>query len=251
MTIPNGGLPKVGDKILAKAAEIVLKRRFQLKDHSFSAKFIPIGRLLFERLGFNCKFFKPGVVVYLLDKASYERFSKACNIEAPDGFYPLPTNGDDKALLRGEIDFLPNCSRRIILSDDYKDVALIHELLHDIFIGGGLSPKEREEFTKNILHWFRLSIDPNMPHQHKNHSFYEEVARICMKKFRIENVNPHYCMGHDDKEPDFKVFAAECFAYAGEFMLHPQGAQFSEIPKEIQDQLMFLRLFDRSRLQHI
>jgi hypothetical protein len=45
-------------------------------------------------------------------------------------------------------------------------------------------------------------------------------------------------------EYDFKVFASECFAYAGEILLFPEEASFKDVPESIIRFLKFVRVID-------
>lgn len=250
MTIGKFEAPRAINLHLAQPAEAAVKQTLPFRGQRFTIRALALERQLFCALGFNPKYFKPGAHICLMDKENYARFAEACGIEMPGGIYPLAKNGYQEAVLKEELPYLPGHSRVIVLPEDHTPTTLIHEILHDIFIGGGLTPKERTEFSRELLHWYRLSIDPKMPHQHKNRPFYEAVAEFCKDRYDLKDLSPLYCGKRHWQERDFKVFASECFAYAGEAMLLPEEASFQEIPKPIVSFLRFLRIFNREAVKY-
>jgi hypothetical protein len=210
----------------------------------FQYKPVSLSGELFSSLGFNPRLFREGAHILLMSREDFLRFGEACGTDAEGGIYPLAMNGDAEAVLKEEIPFLPDRSRNIVLPDDHLPLTLVHEIMHDIFIGGGLTAQERQDFTKELLYWRRLSLDPKMPHQHKNQAFYQTVAEVCMKRYDLKTVTPKYYQSRHYLERDFKVFAGECFAYAGEFLLFPNNASFRNVPDSIIRHLKFIRVIN-------
>lgn len=208
----------------------------------FRVSTIQVTEDLFDKLGIGKKFFRSGASIYLFDKQNYQEFSRLCGVEGVGGFYPLSINGDQDAVFSGQADHLSAISRTIVLPEGYDNVTLTHELLHDVYFGGGLHVSDRRRFIGEVLHWYRLSKDPNYPHHQKNNQFYTDVARLCMEKYKLEDIPISYNLGRYTEEKEFQIFASECFAYAGEALLLPQDAKFKNIPQEIRDHLRFLRL---------
>jgi len=205
----------------------------------------------YQRLGISPQFFKRGALFFLLEKASEGRLSAVRKRGYPQGFYPMSENGDLNAFLQGRIAYLPERSRVIALPKGFNPSTVFHEILHDIFAGGGLSVSERQEFVRNVLNRLRDSGNPDMPDSHKNAPFFAKVAEICSEKYDIGAISPLYNVGRPWEDPDFMIFAGECFAYAGEFMLHPQAVPFDAIPKEMESELRFMRIFDRAHLDQV
>ena len=244
MNIQSSGLPRVPGQHLAELAKAAPTHTATFRGQKLSAKVIPLTLQLFCELGFNPRLFCEGAKILLMDKENYERFGQACGIECAGGFYPWAANGDVESVIRDEVPFLPNRSRVIVLPEDYQPTALVHEVMHDIFIGGGLELRDRQHFTKELLHWYRLTLDPKMPHQHKNRPFYEKVAAACARKYNLKMVTPLYCETPHWQEYDFRIFASECFAYAGEILLFPEEASFKDVPESIISFLKFVRVID-------
>jgi len=225
---------------------------FRINEDRFVARRVFVAEALVKQLRINPELVRPFLKVLFLDSKSYARFCQVMNYGKPAaGFYPLGKNGDHEALLRGEIPYLPDRSRVIVLPEDFQAVDLAHELLHDIYSGGGLSVEDRVKFTNEILRWYRLSIDPEMPHQHKNRPFYEDVAEMCMGRYSLQHISPWYGLGRHEQERGFQIFAAECLAHTGEAVLFPDKACVNKVPQYIIDYLRHKRLFDRSVFQQL
>jgi hypothetical protein len=249
MSIQGAKLPRVNGQPLAELSQTASIHRLNFRGQTLSGKVIPLTLQLFCKLGFNPRLFSEGAKIFLLDKENYEHFGQACGIECAGGFYPLAANGDVEAVIRDEIPFLPNRSRVIVLAEDHPPTALAHEILHDIFVGGGLELRDRQHFTRELLYWYRLSLDPKMPHQHKNRPFYEKIAKACARKYNLQEVSPLYCGTPHWQEYDFRVFASECFAYAGEYLLFSEKASFTDVPDSIIRFLKFVRVIDPSAIR--
>ncbi|MDD5382549.1 MAG: hypothetical protein PHH60_02725 [Candidatus Margulisbacteria bacterium] len=244
MTITTEGLPRVTTCRLAERARSAPTADIKFRGQLFSFRVIPLTLELFRELGFNPSHFRAGANILLLDRENFRRFAAACGTTAEGGIYPLASNGDNEAAICGEIPYLPDRSRNIILPEDHSPISLAHEIAHDIFIGGGITEQERLDFAKNLLHWYRLSLDPNMPHQHKNHPFYQQVSQVCMQQYHLTELSPKYYGPRHWQERDFRVFASECFAYACETILFRDEAMLKDVPQPVLSHLRYLRCID-------
>lgn len=249
MSISRGGIPPANSRNNRLLGQIPVQQMLKFRGQQFRIQIVNLSQKLFTSLGFDLRRFAPGATLVTMGASEYKRFESACGFEDSAGIYPLAINGDQAAVHRGEIPVLPNRSRNIILPDNYKPITLAHELLHDIFIGGGIEVSDRVEFSKNVLYWYRLSVDPNMPHQHNNREFFEKVAQVCAEKYNIDGIDPRYNFKAHDREEAFQIFAGECFAYAGEFLLHPNESMLDFVPESIVRFFRFIRLLDRSVYQ--
>ena len=215
--------PSIRAKILEKYPALK-KQTFFFKGTLFLATKSFVTKNLLAHLGINRRYYNPGAKIYLLSTDSYKLLSTLCRFDSGnEGMYPLAKKGDPALVLQGKIDHLPNGSRVACLPRDHNKRALAHEVLHDIFIGGGLSKKNRDYFTNNLPAW-RKSAESD-PRRSREADFYRLVSRSCAK------------------ENDKMVFAGEAFVYAAEFYFgYSNETEVGRIPREI------LQFFERVRL---
>ncbi len=250
MPISRGGLSPRHIKNNRFIGQVAVHRLLKFCGRPFRIKPMPVTLDLFTSLGFSPRRFAAGAMIIAMEPAEYKKFSEACGLEQAAAIYPLGMSGDFEAVQQGETEYLHQRSRNIVVPADHETVTLAHELLHDIFIGGGIEARDRKEFIKNVLFWYRLAMDPKLPRHHVNRPFFEQVAAICAEKYDIKEIDTRYNFKAHDREANFKVFAGECFAYAGEFLLYPKGSRFDRVPQDIVDFMrQWLRLFDRSVYQ--
>ena len=222
MAIPTVVLPR-GDNHVSveekRNAQIVC---LPFQGNIFRVRALELSRERFRSFGLDQRYYKPGVKIYLLTQTEYERFSNICGVSEVDGFYS---------------------KGRIVLPEEYQESTLVHEVLHDVY--ANLPVESRAEFARNILFWYRLSIDPNYPQHHRNRSFYEKMAGDCKEKYDIEKIRPFYAFQRELNDPAFYIFAGECFAYAGERVLFQQEKVLGHVPHEIYHFLRFnFKLFN-------
>jgi len=204
----------------------------------------------FRALGISLKRFAPGLKLYVMSQEDYQQLSSSLGLEDSAAFYPLAENGDLQNVLEGKNPFLLDKSRAIAVPEDFNgksNIVITHEILHDIFIGGGISIKEREDFVRSLISWVRHSKHPSLPHLQKNQEFYEEVGRICAQEHDISDISYFTSNRTLLFDRDFITFASECFAYAGEHLLLPAEARFSEVPRQMLSHLRNLRLREVNR----
>lgn len=246
MANPCGGPTRINSQSQRTIGPIAIQHVLRYRGQQFKVQPVRVSLDLFTTLGFNPRHFVEGATILAMEPPEYRRFCEASGLVKAAGIYPLSMNGDMEAVQRGDIPYLPARSRNLVLPTDHETITLAHEMLHDIFVGGGLSPAERQKFTSEVLHGYRLSVDPNMPHQHKNQAFFQKVARACAERYSLETVEPRYNLGRPERDPGFRLFVGECFAYVGEFMMHPRESQIDSIPDILLRHFKFIRIFDRN-----
>lgn len=215
--------PLTRAKILEKYPALK-KQSFFIKGTLFLAAKSFVTKSLLASLGINPRFYKPGAKIYLLKEKSHKLLSTLCGFgRGNEGMYPLAKKGDTALVLQGKIDRLPNESRIVCLPRNHDKRALTHELLHDIFIGGGLSKIQRDSFIGNLAKWRKAAeSDPSRKAEAR---FYQLVARSTIK------------------ESDPAIYAGEAFVYAAEFYFgYSNEAEVGRIPREI------LNFFEEIRL---
>lgn len=246
MTIQRIGSPRTPRSPLTFSGGA---RTFKCRGQQISYHSSPLTRQHFVDLGFNSSHFREGAHILLLDHTNYDRFSLALGMTAKGGIYPLSQRGDLEAVLNDQALLLADRSRIIVLPEEHKKIALAHEVLHDCFVGGGITPQERYGFTKELAFWYRLSLDPAKPHEHNNLVFYQQVAEACKEQYQLSSIAPEHYRGRPWLEKGFKIFASECFAYAGEYLLFPEQASFPDVPEPICQFIKFLRVIDPRAIQ--
>jgi hypothetical protein len=251
MAIQSIRPPRATTSPLAAARRERVFRTARCQDQRIAYEAVPLSVEHYTALGFNARHFRPGAQVILMKQEVFSRFSAACGASSAVGLYPLcPKEKDGKendleAVLNGKLPVLPDRSRTIALPEDHSRLALVHEVLHDIFIGGGLPPEQRLEFTRQLSFWYKITLAKNnLPHQYKNRAFFEQVAEDCKQQYDLAEVPAEYYRGRPWRERDFKIFAGECFAYAGESMLLPEKAKFRQVPEPLVSFLKFVRVID-------
>ncbi len=216
---------------------------FHFRGTDYPARALPVSRELFGGLGFRAERFREGASIGLLSRSDFQAFARACGTDAEGGIYPLSANGQNEAVLRDELEYLPPGSRNLILPEEHADVSLVHELAHDVFIGGGIERRDRNEFFKNVLDWYRNAHDPLRIHLHKNQAYYARIAEMTKGTFDLSALSLKYFGPRHWLERDFRVFAAECFAYGCEAVRFPAGEFASLLPDQILSAVRNLRIF--------
>lgn len=206
---------------LWKPQQITGRITFTLRNKMFQAKMTHLNKKDFISLGLNPKYFRPGIKIYLLDKDNFSRFCQVCGTDLEvGGFYPLSKRNEEKRVALGELDYLSDDSRTMVLPENsISNQTLVHEVLHDIFIGGGIKKSERDIFVRNLFIWiFHAQNDPQRTDEL---NFYNKVAESCKTKLRLKVNGENIKELIEGAKLDHKsmTFIGECFAYAGEIYL--------------------------------
>jgi len=220
------------------------KGTFPAKDRQFAARFFPMSVELFVSLGFRPDKFASGCMVGAMENSEYEALSEAHLNTSTGGifsFHPNNANPEAKEVLTGQRDYLSNERRVILVPQSCREIILTHELAHDIYLGGGISKEARDEFAREILSFYRSTIDPkkepNLPLQ----AFFATVLSQCFNQKALDHIKPNYPDKSPLNEAAFQVFASECFAYGVEKILFPERSVIKEIPTEIRRSTGYLK----------
>jgi len=216
-------------------ADVIISFKFRGRYFNAQQEWVKLSD--FKRLGINSRLFRPGAEIRLLDQ---ENFKALCNLIDPgikiQGLYPLAKNGDTSAVFEGRFDSLPAPSRVICLPKDYSPRALIHEILHDVFIGGGISREQREYFCQNLFSWIKAAL--NNPERKEVIDFYQKAANACAQPFdlslsQVEGTLARIGQGGRLNDAEM-AFAGEGFVYAAEYYFcHSNQAEVGVLPAEI------------------
>jgi hypothetical protein len=243
MSIPPVRLTSSVVRSIAEQAKTTPESSFRFRGAQYPCRELPINLSRFTALGYHPHRFQAGALIGLMSREHFQAFTRACGTDAEGGLYPLSANGDNQAVLTGELAYLPVASRNIILPFDFSQVSLAHELAHDICIGRGITADNRSAFFRGVLHWYRNSHDSNFPHLQPDRSFYAKVASLTGCGFNLAAISKQYCGPDHSLEPAFRIFAGECFAYACEAVLNPSKEMASLLPKQVFNALRSLRIF--------
>jgi hypothetical protein len=214
----------------------VKPKSFSLNGDNFTAQKVFVSKGLFRKLGINPRYFRSFLKIYLLDKENYARFCRVSGISPKtEGFYPLARNGQLEDVLLGKKSSLRVPDRVIVFPEGSENKrALAHEILHDIFLGGGLAAETRAAFTKHLFIWAHKALtDPSRAAEAR---FYTEIAKRCTEKLNINLPGKDVVKIFEGAKLDrsSRLFVGECFAYAGEIFLgYTQEAELGKLPREI------------------
>jgi hypothetical protein len=198
---------------------------FNFRGRNFTAAVIELNKQNVRVLGINPKIFEPGLRVYLLEKSEFSEFSRLANHKTAEGFYPLSSGGLEAKVIEGTLESLPQEGRVMVLPFKSSEPlncdrrVISHELLHDIFLGN-FKTLERDQFYKCVAAWIFKIQKSGFRAEEKD--FFKEVSArsavpfdlAAIRGFRVANA-----IKENRFSNEFKRFAGECFAYAGELML--------------------------------
>jgi len=203
---------------------------FRINGIDIKAQAIDLTRAIFKNAGINPAFFVPGARLFLLDPIQYDNFCKVTDLSSKEknGFYPLSKKGEEKKVMLGELDYLSNPSRTVVLPSDCKKADLMHELAHDIFLGGAISREEREAFFKLAVCETRrvLNTSPDSEEAY----FIMRVSNSGRKRFDLKELTSIKELSSLTYAQ--RVFVGELFAYAVEIKA-TKDRSIGEIPREI------------------
>jgi hypothetical protein len=203
---------------------------FKINGIDIKAQAIDLTRAIFKNAGINPAFFMPGARLFLLDPIQYDNFCKVTDLSSKEknGFYPLSKKGEEKKVMLGELDYLSNPSRTVVLPSDCKKADLMHELAHDIFLGGGISKEDREAFFKLAICEARRVLNTAPGSQEAY--FIRRVSNSGRKRFNLKELISIKELSSLTYEQ--RVFAGELFAYAIEMKI-TKDRSLGKIPAEI------------------
>lgn len=210
--------------------------QFTLRDNQFQARSAGVVSRQLKRLGINPALFRDGLKIYYLAKEDYARFCRATGIAGDlGGFYPLAKGQNSRRVMLGELDYLPDNSRIIVLQEGTKWQRVIaHEVLHDIYLGGGISKPARDSFAKNLFIWaYKAQTDPRKAEELK---FYLTILDRCNRKFNLNLTGGDIKKIWEGAQLDeaTHTYIGECFAYAGELFLgYSKERELGQLPQEI------------------
>ena len=205
--------------------------------YSFKATVLDIRSSHVLKLGINPEVYEPGLKVYFMPWRTFADYCKKSGLGGAgkiEALYSVPGGSVVKETTEGARNKLPASARRIVAPLEYKERYLAHEVLHDIFLGC-LDKKTREEFygfIATILDRVMLggfSKDERLFFNGVNKRMHREIPLNEMTEDDLMSIalNGRSSTG-------FKVFAGECFAYAGEILLFgPDRASLGKVPDEI------------------
>jgi hypothetical protein len=193
----------------------------------------PLGAWSFSELRINQKYFRPGARLFLVETTNSKTITPDAETSVDKGLYPAGVGRDFEAMLDGDIDYLPDRSRVIALLGGFDKLTVVHETLHDIYWNGAISLKDRQSFERELLWYYRLTQSPEAPHQHINYKFFTELAAICRRKGLLMKLSPKFYNQAELHNPDYHLFAGECFAYVGELLFDSQNSNFEKVPEDI------------------
>lgn len=228
---------------VARQARLVRPVEVNFKGQRLPCRVIPLSEQIFYGLGYHPDRFRAGASIGLMERSVFRSFARACGSDAEGGIYPLSANGDNEALQMGGLPYLPGPSRNIVLPLDFFHISLEHEIAHDIFVGGGITAADRQAFFRETLAWYRNAHDPGLPHLQQNRPFYERVAKETRGPFDLAALSVQYSGRRHWLESGFRVFAAECFAYACEAILNPESEMADLLPVQVFSAIRALRIF--------
>lgn len=210
--------------------------QFTLRGEQFQARSADVVSKQLRKLGINPALFRDGLKIYYLDKGDYARFCRTTGLAGEiDGFYPLSKGQAVRKVALGELERLPDDSRVMVLPEGTKwQRTVAHEVLHDIYLGGGISRSVRDSFARNLFIWaYKAQTDPRKAEEFK---FYRAILDRCNRKFNL------HLTGDDIKkiwegaklDEATHTYIGECFAYAGELFLgFSKEEELGRLPQEI------------------
>lgn len=194
----------------------------------------PVTPEVYEKFHLNLDYFKPGAQILEAEKSSLGPLHPQNNQDFL-GFYIQRPGGKE-------------APRRFIVLPESRFVAsgavIVHELLHDIF-ACGLPPAGRNNLVREMLQWYKITVDPRHQHLEADRQFYENISRLCSKRYKLEEITWQYSDRSQEGTPAFFNFVSEVFAHVGGLLSGLPGGYFShkEIPSVILSHLNGLRLF--------
>jgi hypothetical protein len=198
-----------------------------------------------RRLSVNPDYYRFGLKVSLMSQVDYLRFCamNGQTAEAVGGFYPLgKSNGPVSEIDRvndGTKHYLSPASRHMVLPEDFSSFALLHETLHDIYLGGALSVSQRESFCRAALVVTKTLVD-RAAESDGRLIFLKAIGQACASPYDIKTLGPLPDLDRPTREQ--RIFAGEVFTSAGERYLHGQGPDLAVLPAELADYFDSIKL---------
>jgi hypothetical protein len=207
---------------------------FSLGSKTHQAQFSPISQEIFAAYGLNLSFFRKGGWISIMPNDVYDRCAKEFQSEGSLALYPFNPSYDESdfgAILRGK----KNCDskewRVIALPENFSATTLLHEILHDIFLGGALKAYDKEDFFSRVIVCLRkASKDKEL------NAFFEAIKERFHISYALPKSQSNQTILND---LEFQIFANECFAYAGENLFTNK----IKVPQELSFFFHSLRLF--------
>jgi hypothetical protein len=237
-------LPRAGEFL--SAHDIKASGFFQVKGNTLFGEFYSVTPNILESLGINPSLHKPGCIVILMDEANFRRCAEADNSEGAMAIYPVVLDGKINELpqvLKGERAFLSDEARIIALPKNAPWVSFAHEVMHDIYFGGGIRLGKRNDFINEIIRLYRDTINPSRILNETLHYFFQQIARRCEDSDVLSRISPNYLDKKSLANPHVQAFVAECFAYAFEIILDSGEAGIKIVPLEILQKMEELGIF--------
>ena len=208
-----------------------LHTNFRLKGINFQARLFTLNANSFTKLGIDPRFFRPGLTLRVLDQANYSRFCKLAGFPEGQlgGFYPLAPAGEEVMVNDGRLARLPDLSRVLVLPEKFSFLGTLHEVLHDVFLGGALSLEERNGFTRLVLAATRRVL--NTAPDSEEARFIKNVAAEWKVPLDLTGIRNHELIPRRPSREE-RIFANEMFAYAGEKKITGDN-KMGQIPEEI------------------
>jgi hypothetical protein len=210
---------------------------FTVRGSPFNASALELGAGHITKLGIKKSIYVDGLKLYVLSKPDFARlcgikeFSVSGKIE---GMYPLSKPGEMESVYRGSRNRLPAHSRIIVVPEGHDRRALTHEAMHDVFLGC-FTKDDRDTFFKCVGAWFlRIKKEGSV----KEKDFFEEVNIRAAEEYNLKAIRPWNFANsfiENNFSDEFKLFAGECFAYAGELLVIGKDKKeyLGELPREM------------------
>jgi hypothetical protein len=204
---------------------------FWLKGINFQARLFTLTANSYTKLGINPRFFRPGMTLRVLDRANYSRLCKLAGFPAGQlgGLYPLAPAGEETMVNDGRLARLPDSSRVLVLHEKFSFLGTLHEVLHDVFLGGALSLEERNGFTRLVLAATRRVL--NTAPDSEEARFIRTVASEWKVPLDLTGIRNHDFIPRKPSRAE-RIFANEMFAYAAEKKITGDN-KMGQVPDEI------------------
>lgn len=209
----------------------------RFKGHTFRGFEVSPTEKHISSIGINTELFSPGITVALLLSADYTLFCQVAGRcpETTQGFYPFAETGKEAAVNEGRLEALPKESRKMILPLNSPRLVFLHEMMHDVFLGGMLTSQQRIDF----VHLF-IGEARNILRDNPNSDKARFIQAAWESQFKSEEL--YHAIDGPITDRRLVVLANEAFAYSGETLLGGQDFPPSAIPPATREFLSQIKL---------